>query len=86
MRLSHMIAGAVAALSMAAPAVAQETVAIVGGRILTGTSVIDSGTVVIRDGRLTGENTDGQGFVASLRTVADPAGQHVVVLGAGGLR
>ena len=41
-------------------------------------------TVVIRDGRLIGENTDGQGFVASLRTVADPAGQHVVVLGAGG--
>lgn len=41
-------------------------------------------TVVIRDGRLIGENTDGQGFVASLSTVADPAGQHVVVLGAGG--
>ncbi len=40
--------------------------------------------VVIRDGRLIGENTDGQGFVASLRQVADPAGQHVVVLGAGG--
>jgi shikimate dehydrogenase len=34
--------------------------------------------------RLVGENTDGQGFVASLRTVADPAGQHVVILGAGG--
>ena len=41
-------------------------------------------TVIITDGRLTGENTDGQGFVASLRTVADPAGQHVVILGAGG--
>jgi shikimate dehydrogenase len=40
--------------------------------------------VVIRDGRLIGENTDGQGFVASLRTVTDPAGRHVVVLGAGG--
>jgi shikimate dehydrogenase len=40
--------------------------------------------VVIKDGRLIGENTDGQGFVASLREVADPAGQHVVVLGAGG--
>ena len=34
--------------------------------------------------RLTGENTDGQGFVASLREVRDPSGQHVVVLGAGG--
>jgi shikimate dehydrogenase len=40
--------------------------------------------VVIKDGRLIGENTDGQGFVSSLRQVADPAGQHVVVLGAGG--
>jgi shikimate dehydrogenase len=41
-------------------------------------------TVVVRDGHLVGENTDGQGFVASLRTVADPTGQHVVILGAGG--
>ena len=41
-------------------------------------------TVIIKDGRLTGENTDGQGFVASLRTVTDPAGKHVVILGAGG--
>jgi shikimate dehydrogenase len=41
-------------------------------------------TVIVRDGRLIGENTDGQGFVASLRTATDPAGQHVVVLGAGG--
>jgi len=45
-------------------------------------------TVVIdRSGatpRLIGENTDGQGFVASLRPVRDPSGQHVVILGAGG--
>ncbi len=34
--------------------------------------------------RLVGENTDGQGFLASLRTVTDPDGQHVVILGAGG--
>ena len=40
--------------------------------------------VVRRDGRLIGENTDGQGFLASLRTVVDPAGKHVVVFGAGG--
>lgn len=40
--------------------------------------------VVITDGRLIGENTDGQGFVASLRTVVDPAGQDVVLFGAGG--
>jgi shikimate dehydrogenase len=40
--------------------------------------------VVRRDGRYLGENTDGQGFLASLRTVADPAGRSLVVLGAGG--
>ena len=39
---------------------------------------------VLRDGRYVGENTDGQGFLASLRTVADPAGRSLVVLGAGG--
>jgi shikimate dehydrogenase len=31
-----------------------------------------------------GENTDGQGFLASVRTVAEPAGQRALVLGAGG--
>lgn len=41
-------------------------------------------TVVIDDGRLIGHNTDGQGFVESLRTVADPAGKTMVVFGAGG--
>ncbi len=40
--------------------------------------------VVLRDGALVGENTDGQGFVAALRGVADPAGQRIVVFGAGG--
>jgi shikimate dehydrogenase len=39
---------------------------------------------VARDGRLVGENTDGQGFMASLRTVADPAGKRLVLFGAGG--
>jgi shikimate dehydrogenase len=34
--------------------------------------------------RLIGENTDGKGFVESLRTVIDPAGKRVVLLGAGG--
>jgi shikimate dehydrogenase len=37
-----------------------------------------------RDGRLIGENTDGKGFLQSLRTIADPAGKSVVILGAGG--
>lgn len=40
--------------------------------------------VVHRDGRLLGENTDGAGFLASLRTVTDPTGSHVLLLGAGG--
>jgi shikimate dehydrogenase len=40
--------------------------------------------VVIRDGVMTGENTDGQGFVSALRTMRDPAGARVCVLGAGG--
>lgn len=40
--------------------------------------------VVRRDDRLVGENTDGKGFLASLTTVVDPAGQDVLLLGAGG--
>jgi len=39
---------------------------------------------VRRNDRWIGENTDGQGFLASLRTVAEPAGQRVLILGAGG--
>ncbi len=41
-------------------------------------------TVVRRDGAWIGENTDGQGFMAALRTVVDPAGKSLVILGAGG--
>ena len=33
---------------------------------------------------LVGENTDGKGFVQSLRGVTDPAGKRVAILGAGG--
>jgi shikimate dehydrogenase len=40
--------------------------------------------VVRRDDRLIGENTDGQGFLASLRTIVNPAGKSVVIFGAGG--
>ena len=40
--------------------------------------------VVRRDSGYIGENTDGQGFLAALRTVVDPAGRSLVVLGAGG--
>ncbi len=43
-------------------------------------------TVVARDGKLIGNNTDGKGFLYSLREDAglDPAGKRVVFLGAGG--
>lgn len=40
--------------------------------------------VVCREGKLIGENTDGKGFVESLRTLTDPTGQSVVIFGAGG--
>jgi shikimate dehydrogenase len=40
--------------------------------------------VVRRDDRYIGENTDGQGFLTALRTVADPAGRAFVLFGAGG--
>jgi len=40
--------------------------------------------VAIRDGRLLGENTDGKGFLQSLRGVIDPQGKRIVLLGAGG--
>ena len=43
-------------------------------------------TVYCKGNRLYGENTDGKGFITSLRTDADtdPKGKNVVVLGAGG--
>lgn len=40
--------------------------------------------VVRKDGRWIGENTDGKGFVASLRELTDPQGKKVVIFGAGG--
>lgn len=40
--------------------------------------------VVERDGKYIGENTDGKGFLQSLKSIADPSGKNVVVLGAGG--
>ena len=52
MRIQSLILGAVASLALVVPAIAQDLVAITGGKILTGTSVIENGTVVIRDGRI----------------------------------
>ena len=40
--------------------------------------------VVRRDGKLIGENTDGKGFVESLKTLTDPSDKKVVIFGAGG--
>jgi shikimate dehydrogenase len=40
--------------------------------------------VVNRDGRFIGENTDGKGFVASFREIADPAGRSMLLFGGGG--
>ena len=40
--------------------------------------------VVRRENQYIGENTDGQGFLTALRTVADPAGKVIVLFGAGG--
>jgi shikimate dehydrogenase len=40
--------------------------------------------VVLRGSKLIGENTDGKGFLESLREVIDPAGKVVTILGAGG--
>jgi shikimate dehydrogenase len=47
--------------------------------------VIGAVNTVVRDGdRLVGHNTDGQGFLESVREVTDPDGASVLVLGAGG--
>ncbi|MDP2117737.1 MAG: amidohydrolase family protein [Brevundimonas sp.] len=72
MRLRNLILGAacMAALpltGMATPAVAQSLTAITGGRVLTGTSVIENGTVVIQNGR-----------VVSVGTGAAPSGARVI--------
>lgn len=40
--------------------------------------------VQIIDGKLTGNNTDGKGFLASLRKLTDPEGKAIFLLGAGG--
>jgi len=66
MRIQTLLAGAVAALALVGPAAAQD-VAITGGRVLTGTSVIENGTVVVRGGR-----------VVSVGSGAAPAGLRTI--------
>ena len=40
--------------------------------------------VVRRGARFVGENTDGKGFLKSLRDIVDPRGKNVILFGAGG--
>jgi len=40
--------------------------------------------VVRREGRFVGENTDGKGFLTSLKEIVDPRGKSVIMFGAGG--
>ena len=40
--------------------------------------------VVRKDGQWIGENTDGKGFVSSLRELTDPKGKKALIFGAGG--
>ncbi len=40
--------------------------------------------VVRRDTKFIGENTDGKGFVGTLRRLTDPGGKRIVMFGAGG--
>ncbi|HEV7227530.1 amidohydrolase family protein [Brevundimonas sp.] len=65
---------AAAVMAVAGPALAQEVTAIVGGRVHTGTSVIENGTVVMRDGRIVSVGT---GAAPSGARVIDAAGKVV---------
>jgi len=54
-------------------------------RIAESASLMGAVNCIVRRGHeLVGENTDGKGFVQSLRGKTDPAGKKVVILGAGG--
>lgn len=54
-------------------------------RLAESAEIIGAVNCVVRRGdELVGENTDGQGFLASLRTVLDPAGRSFALFGAGG--
>ena len=54
-------------------------------RLTEAAKLIGAVNCIIREGRtLIGENTDGKGFLESLRGVTDPHAKRVVLLGAGG--
>lgn len=67
MRLKSLILAAASVVALTSPAAAQELTAITGGRVLTGSSVIENGTVVIQNGR-----------VVSVGTGAAPSGARVI--------
>ena len=67
MRLKSLILGAVCATALSTPVLAQSLTAITGGRVLTGTSVIENGTVVIQNGR-----------VVSVGTGTAPVGARII--------
>ncbi|RZJ02852.1 MAG: imidazolonepropionase [Brevundimonas sp.] len=67
MRLKSLILAAASAAALASPAFAQELTAITGGKVLTGTSVIEGGTVVIQNGR-----------VVAVGVMAPPASARII--------
>jgi imidazolonepropionase-like amidohydrolase len=67
MRLRTLILAAASMAALSTPAFAQQLTAITGGRVLTGSSVIENGTVVIQNGR-----------VVSVGTGAAPSGARVI--------
>ena len=76
--IRRSLLGVMAACAMtvaAAPALAQDTVAITGGRILTGTGEIASGVVVIRNGRISAVGPNAA--VPSGARVIDAAGRVI---------
>ena len=74
MRFNSLILGAVCALALTTPAAAQSLTAITGGRVLTGTSVIENGTVVIQNGRVV---SVGSGAAPSGARIIDARGKTV---------
>lgn len=74
MRLKSLILGAACAIALTTPAAAQSLTAITGGRVLTGTSVIENGTVVIQNGRVV---SVGSGAAPSGARIIDARGKTV---------
>ena len=67
MRLRNLVLGAACMAALSTPALAQSLTAITGARVLTGSSVIENGVVVIQNGR-----------VVSVGTGAAPSGARVI--------